>query len=552
MRNLKVSQKLIVAFTVVIALFTGAFIYQEIQVNNLAKLQDEGALRSNALVFAKESSAMGYKMYQVVADAVINRDLNNTQNVWGQVKTDVNGDLGNLEKVIDTDTERDLLKQGQEHINEFIAVFENEMMPLLKANSSMDSIRKVDSKLDILIQDLDKPLTQMVTSIESENSEADKTFDSKAESVFLVSLVVNILAIAVAIIFTIILVNLIAKPLVKGLEFAKEIAKGNLYAKLDINQKDEVGDLASALQEMVEKLTSVINEIIAGSENILSASSQMSNTSQAMSQGATEQASSAEEVSASMEQMSANIQQNTDNARVAEKISIVGAEQISKSNEAAQMNITSMREIADKVSIISDIAFQTNILALNAAVEAARAGEQGRGFAVVAAEVRKLAERSKVAAEEIARISKKGVLMSDEAGKMLEQVVPEIQKTARLVQEIAAASTEQNSGADQVNSALQQLNQVTQQNAAASEEMATSSEELASQAEQLKDIISYFKVEKVNTKTIKPGIKQYATAKPSVKQPNTKVVNRPQSKQPTKGVDFKLSDSNGDSGYEKF
>jgi methyl-accepting chemotaxis protein len=211
-----------------------------------------------------------------------------------------------------------------------------------------------------------------------------------------------------------------------------------------------------------------------------------------------------------------------------------------------------MREIADKVSIISDIAFQTNILALNAAVEAARAGEQGRGFAVVAAEVRKLAERSKVAAEEIERISKKGVLLSDEAGKMLTQVVPEIERAAKLVQEIAAASVEQTSGAEQVNSALQQLNQVTQQNAAASEEMATASEELASQAEQLRDVVSYFRVEEgqkaKNRVGSKPQQRAIKTAVAHLHREDAK----PTAGKSSMGREYNLADSNGDSAYEKF
>ncbi|SDC20506.1 methyl-accepting chemotaxis protein [Williamwhitmania taraxaci] len=344
----------------------------------------------------------------------------------------------------------------------------------------------------------------------------------------------------------------------KGVEFAEIVSKGDLTIDVDaeyLTRKDEIGTLARALQAMSNKIKEVVTNVLVGSENILAASLQMSNTSQEMSQGATEQASSAEEVSASMEEMSANIQQNTDNAQGAEKISVVGAEQIRKSNEAAKMSIASMRDIADKVSIISDIAFQTNILALNAAVEAARAGEQGRGFAVVAAEVRKLAERSKVAADEIERISKSGVKISDEAGKMLDSVVPEIQKTAKLVQEIAAASIEQNSGAEQINSALQQLNQVTQQNAAASEEMATASEELSSQAEQLKDIISYFKIDKRSNATVKgaaTNIKQYGSAKSTVLPTRKMTTAAPVKKTTSKGVAYRMHDSTGDAGYEKF
>ena len=195
-----------------------------------------------------------------------------------------------------------------------------------------------------------------------------------------------------------------------------------------------------------------------------------------------------------MEEMSANIQQNTDNAQETEKISLSATEKVKEGYKSAAISVNAMKEIAEKISIINDIAFQTNILALNAAVEAARAGEHGKGFAVVAAEVRKLAERSKIAADQIDQLSKNGVEISQKAGKQLEEVVPEIEKTAKLVQEITAASFEQNSGSNQINNAIQQLNQITQQNAAASEEMATSSEELAGQAEQLKNIISFFKL----------------------------------------------------------
>ena len=388
---------------------------------------------------------------------------------------------------------------------------------------------------------------------------AKATADSNAELASSVSIAM-VIAVLVAVILAIVLGLMVTRSITtginKGVAFVEVVSQGDLSIEAEeslLERKDEIGALSRAMQNMVDKLKVVMTNILTGSESISSASLQLSSTSQQMSQGASEQASSAEEVSASMEQMSANIQQNTDNALGAEKISLAGTERISKSNEAAQMSINSMREIADKVSIISDIAFQTNILALNAAVEAARAGEQGRGFAVVAAEVRKLAERSKVAAEEIARISKNGVLLSDEAGKMLELVVPDIQKTAKLVQEIAAASIEQNSGADQVNTALQQLNQVTQQNAAASEEMATASEELSSQAEQLKEIISYFKIEKHTAKKTFADLSQKFTSKPSVphtlhKKSVTKHVERPASK----GVDYKMAEATSDAAFEKY
>ncbi len=290
-------------------------------------------------------------------------------------------------------------------------------------------------------------------------------------------------------------VNRLIKPLSSISEIANNIAQGDLSPIKAVKvSNDEVGMVYTAFKSMVENLRGIVENIITGADSISGASSQMSSASQQLSQGASEQASSAEEVSSSMEEMAANIQQNTDNAQEADKISQKVQDGVQKVGAAAGDSLSSIKNIAEKIGIINDIAFQTNILALNAAVEAARAGEQGRGFAVVAAEVRKLAERSKIAADEIVALASKSVNITETASDLMGNLIPEIEKTAKLVQEIAAASMEQSTGAEQVNSAIQQLNQVTQQNAAASEELATSSEELYSQADQLKEIISYFKL----------------------------------------------------------
>ncbi|MFW5945143.1 MAG: methyl-accepting chemotaxis protein [Bacteroidota bacterium] len=312
-----------------------------------------------------------------------------------------------------------------------------------------------------------------------------------------------ILGVIIAMVLGVVITRVITSGIKQGVGVAEKLADGDLTINVDkelVNQKDEVGQLAKAMQRMVEKLRELISNVKYGADNIAAASEQMSSNSQEMSQGSSEQASSAEEVSSSMEQMKSNIQQNTDNAQQTEKISQNAAQSIKQGNEATQTAVESMKEIAEKISIINDIAFQTNILALNAAVEAARAGEHGKGFAVVASEVRKLAERSAEAASEIDEKSKSGVDISEQAGKQLGDIVPEVEKTSQLVQEITAASNEMNSGADQVNNAIQQLNQVTQQNASSSEELASNAEELSSQAEQLQQVVSFFKLNGEATK----------------------------------------------------
>ena len=326
-------------------------------------------------------------------------------------------------------------------------------------------------------------------------------------------IVVGVLALAVLILIIFWLIyRYVSKPAGEAMRFTEAIANGDLTQSIEVRSQDEIGVLLTHMSKMKDQLKDIVNNIMKGTDNIAAASDEISSGSQQLSQGANEQASSTEEASSSMEEMASSIQQNTENAEQTEQIASKAAEGIQHGYESTQTSVSAMKDIAEKIKIIDDIAFQTNILALNAAVEAARAGEYGKGFAVVAAEVRKLAERSKVAAGEISELSAAGVKVSEQAGTQLSELVPEIQKTAQLIQEIAATSVEQNSGAGQVNSAIQQLNNITQQNAAASEELATNSEELASQADQLKELVAYFRVGES-----KNNLKAFSTHKPAKK-----------------------------------
>jgi methyl-accepting chemotaxis protein len=376
----------------------------------------------------------------------------------------------------------------------------------------LSNVESYKSAFDQFVSLLDNQTDMDKTMVETarqaiatcKETQQEQVMLMKAETArsFSIISIFTLLAIALSIIITYAITSAIVNPVKKGVEFAQNIAGGDLTVTINVDRKDEIGQLVNALRQMAEKIKEIVLEVQEGANQITAASQEISSASQNMSQGATEQAASLEEISSSMEQMVANIKQNADNAQETQKIASQSVGAITTGSTSTMQSLDAMQNIANKILIINDIASQTNILALNAAVEAARAGDVGKGFAVVATEVRKLAERSRIAADEISILSKNGVAISQMSGQQLLDIVPQIEKTANLVQEITAASLEQDTGADQINSAIQQLNMVSQQNASASEEMAANSEELASQALSLQQIISYFKTnERISANT---------------------------------------------------
>lgn len=274
-------------------------------------------------------------------------------------------------------------------------------------------------------------------------------------------------------------------------EVVRKVADGDLTVEVKLAAGD-TNSMLYAVKGMADKLSHIIGDVRTASDALSAAAEQVSATAQSISHGASEQAASVEETSASMEEMAASVQQNADNAKVTEGMSGKAAKEAVEGGQAVKETVQAMKIIADKISIVDDIAYQTNLLALNAAIEAARAGEHGKGFAVVADEVRKLAERSQEAAQEIGEVAKSSVSLAERAGGLLDAIVPSISKTSDLVQEIASASDEQSSGIGQINTAVTQLSQLTQENSSASEELAATAEEMSGQAEQLQELMSFF------------------------------------------------------------
>lgn len=365
----------------------------------------------------------------------------------------------------------------------------------------------------------------------------------QADSFAVISISLAVVAIAILFVVLLVIANIITTPIKKGINLARSLAKGDLTRDIDVSQKDEVGVLADALRTMSSQLHRVIGDVSQATDNVASGSEELAASSQSLAEGASEQAASVEEVSSSMEEMASNIQGNADNAVKTEKMASRAAQDAEESGKAVAQAMGAMTDIAEKISVIEEIARQTNLLALNAAIEAARAGEHGKGFAVVAAEVRKLAERSGTAAAEISELSTSTVKVAEEAGDKLAQLVPDIQETAQLIQEIASASNEQNTGVTQINQAIQQLDNVIQQNASMSEEVASTSESLSGEGAELQRTIAFFNM---GTHVSIQAPRRTMTAKPTAPKKLDAAPARPAAT----GVALDMDDSDED--FERF
>jgi methyl-accepting chemotaxis protein len=424
-----------------------------------------------------------------------------------------------LVKTIDTEQGRDLVKNVMDARNKYVPD-EDEFLRLFEANRLDEAKKQFLGKivpeqtayLDEIYKLIDYEVAQ--TAVDRDTARIGYTRGR--------AIIVSIGALATlfSALFAFWITRSITDPLKAAVGIAQQVAKGDLTGNLEIKTKDETGQLLEALKNMKASLTNIVDEVRNGATTLASAAAQVSASASSLSQGSSEQAASVEETTASLEEMSASINQNAENSRQMEQMSTKGAKDAEESGQAVKDTVSAMVSIAERISIIEEIAYQTNLLALNAAIEAARAGEHGRGFAVVATEVRKLAERSQAAAKEIAGQAGESVKVAERSGELLETLVPSIRKTADLVQEVTAASREQASGVNQINKAMSQVDQVTQRNASSVEELSSAAEEMSSQAEGIQQLMGFFKVEDLRAESAGGGARGHERLHPRAYRQN--------------------------------
>jgi len=370
-------------------------------------------------------------------------------------------------------------------------------MALIEQGNQSDALTLLRGDLNVIYNEVRDQRTALAQIMAKNAATTNTTSDGIVSSIMtlLTSLMVGgfVISLALGVFVTRLIVRQLGGEPAYAAEVVSRVANGDLTVDVQLRNGD-TGSLLASMRQMTEKLRAIMGDVRMTADSLASASEEIAASAQALSQNASEQAANVEETSASVEEIAATVAQNSENARVTDSMASQSSKDAVEGGEAVRSMVNAMRQIAGKIGIIDDIAYQTNLLALNAAIEAARAGDHGKGFAVVAAEVRKLAERSQVAAQEIGAVAGDSVTLAERAGQLLDQMVPSIRKTADLVQEISSASREQNTGLEQINLAVSQLAQTTQVNASASEELSSTSEEMSGQAVQLQEMIQFFRL----------------------------------------------------------
>ncbi|MCI8212837.1 chemotaxis protein [Pseudomonas sp. S25] len=547
--DLKIATKLIASFLTVLALTAVMGVFSIIQLGQVNDTASE--IRDNWMPSMRAASGMrffaaNYRIKENRHVAALSIDDKNAIALEAAAeRKQFETRLDTYEKLLSNDEDRRLFTVTKNDWAAYLAVSKD--LQALSNQSREDEARAMlagESKrqFDLITGDLQKLVELNDAGAEAASQRGDALYDSARVSIVGVLIAALVIGLGLALFIS----RIISRPLKEAASVAEQLAEGNLNVRIEAGSKDETGMVINAMQNMVGKLSHIIGEVRNAADNLASASEEVSATAQSMSQATSEQAASVEETSASIEQMSASINQNTENAKVTDGMASKAAKEATDGGESVQQTVVAMKKIAQRISIIDDIAYQTNLLALNAAIEAARAGEHGKGFAVVAAEVRKLAERSQVAAQEIGELSSSSVDMAEKAGNLLNEMVPSINKTSDLVQEISAASEEQAAGVAQINTAMTQLNSVTQQNASSSEELAATAEEMSSQAEQLQQAMSFFTLDAAPKAANQPA-KFDSNSGTSSRKPS-----RPATQAPQKSFAYNMASTPDESEFTRF
>jgi methyl-accepting chemotaxis protein len=495
--NLKIATKLLLAFLLLLALTLALGVFSVLQLDQVRQSSQQLSgtwLRAVALLADLNTDTSDFRLAQferVQATSPEQRAL--AERSMEQERQQVSKELVEYEQSITSEHERRLFEDVKQRWELYLR--KNTQLQQLTTQEQLEQARgmllgELRTDYDTFNDKLVELLVLNREGADAAAAHAEATYASARVWILGLLLVSTILGMMLCLL----LARLISRPLASAVQVADRIAEGDLTVRIEVESQDETGRLLAAMQRMVSKLSQVIGEVREGAGALASASAQVSASSQNLSQGTSEQALSVAEISTNLEKMTGTIEQNREHSRQMEHMAVRGARDAGESGKAVKETVEAMGSIAEKISIIEEIAYQTNLLALNAAIEAARAGEHGKGFAVVATEVRRLAERSRTAAKEISGLASGSVKVAARSGQLLVELVPAISKTAELVQEVVSASTQQANGVTQMNKAMLHVDQVTQRNASASEELASTSEELSAQAEALQQLVSFFRV----------------------------------------------------------